>query len=274
MNIFIVDDNPSIRKFLMQVIPTLSKEYRIIGTATNVEEALLSLETQKPDLLILDVELPDGKGFDILQKLSEKNAIDNKKSIFETNVIFITAHDHYALRAIKYSALDYLLKPIDPEALGEALLKAVKEIEDKQIIQNFTHQKIEILKQNLEKVEQNEVSNKDQNSPNEQKIVLSDAEKIYLVSINEIIRCESNGNYTTFYLTENRTITISQSIKVFEQMLPSSIFYRVHRSHLINLNFFDFLDKKDGGTIHLKNGNLLPIAIRRKDELVERLKQR
>lgn len=267
MDIFIVDDNPSIRKFLMQVIPTLSTEYRIIGTATNVEEALLALETQKPNLLILDVELPDGKGFDILQKLIEKNT-------FNGNVIFITAHDHYALRAIKYSALDYLLKPIDPEALGEALLKAVKQIENKQIIQNFTHQKIEVLKQNLENVEKNEVANKDQNSPNEQKIVLSDAEKIYLVSINEIVRCESNGNYTTFCLTQNRTITISQSIKVFEQMLPSSIFYRVHRSHLINLNFFDFLDKKDGGTIHLKNGNLLPIAIRRKDELVERLKQR
>jgi two-component system LytT family response regulator len=267
MDIFIVDDNPSIRKFLMQVIPTLSKEYRIIGVGTSVEEAVLSLQTQKPDLLILDVELPDGKGFDILQQLIEKNA-------FNGNVIFITAHDHYALRAIKYSALDYLLKPIDPEALKEALLKAVKEIENKQILQNFTNQKIAILKQNLEKVEQNELSNKNESTPNGQKIVLSDAEKIYLVSINEIVRCESNGNYTSFYLTEKRTITISQSIKVFEQMLPNSLFYRVHRSHLINLNFFEFLDKKDGGTIHLKDGTLLPIAIRRKDELLEKLKQR
>ena len=126
MDIFIVDDNPSIRKFLIQVIPTLSKEYRVIGVGASVEEGLMSLEILKPDLLILDVELPDGKGFDILQKLSEKNS----NGIFEGNVIFITAHDHYALRAIKYSALDYLLKPIDPEALEEALVKAVKEIEN------------------------------------------------------------------------------------------------------------------------------------------------
>ncbi|WP_338768347.1 LytTR family DNA-binding domain-containing protein [Bernardetia sp. ABR2-2B] len=261
MDIFIVDDNPSIRQFLLKVIPTLSKQYKIIGTGASVSEALLLLETQKPNLLILDVELPDGKGFDILQKLIDKKT-------FNGNVIFITAHDHYALRAIKYSALDYLLKPIDPEALREALLKAVKQIEDKQILQDFTNQKIGVLKQNLENVEQNE------NSTQEQKIVLSDAEKIYLVAIDEIVRCESNGNYTSFYLTEKRIITISQSIKVFEQMLPTSIFYRVHRSHLINLNFFEFLDKKDGGTIHLKDGSLLPIAIRRKEDLLERLKRR
>ncbi|WP_291720709.1 LytR/AlgR family response regulator transcription factor [Bernardetia sp.] len=262
MDIFIVDDNPSIRKFLLQIIPTLSKEYRIIGVAASVEEGLISLEVQKPDLLILDVELPDGKGFDILQKLSEKN----EKGIFEGNVIFATAHDHYALRAIKYSALDYLLKPIDPEALEQALLKAVQQIKNKQLLQDFTQQKINTLRQNLENVEQNEENIK------AQKIVLSDAEKIYLVSVEEIMRCESNGNYTFFYLTENRTITITQSIKVFEQMLPKSIFYRVHRSHLMNLNFFEFLDKKDGGTIHLKDGSTLPVAVRRKDELLERLK--
>ena len=270
MDIFIVDDNPSIRKFLIQVIPTLSKEYRIIGVGASVEEGLISLEILKPDLLILDVELPDGKGFDILQKLSEKN----EKGIFEWNVIFITAHDHYALRAIKYSALDYLLKPIDPEALEEALLKAVREINNKKILQNFTTTKLEILQQNLRQVEQNENSKKEKDNAKDQKIVLSDAEKIYLVSVDEIVRCESNGNYTSFFLTNKRTITISQSIKVFEQMLPESIFYRVHRSHLINLAFFDFLDKKEGGTIHLKDGSLLPIAIRRKDDLLDRLKQR
>lgn len=215
--------------------------------------------------MILDVELPDGKGFDILQKLSEKNP----NGSFEGNVIFITAHDHYALRAIKYSALDYLLKPIDPEALEEALIKAVKEIENKKILQDFTTKKLEVLKQNLNEVETNNSDNQ-----SNQKIVLSDAEKIYLVCVDEIVRCESNGNYTSFYLTENRTITISQSIKVFEQMLPTSIFYRVHRSHLINLDFFEFLDKKEGGTIHLKDGSTLPVAVRRKDDLLERLKQR
>ena len=266
MDIFIVDDNPSIRKFLMQIIPTLSKKYRVIGVGASVEEGLLSLKMLKPDLLILDVELPDGKGFDILQKLSEQK----ENGIFEGNVVFVTAHDHYALRAIKYSALDYILKPIDPEALKKALLKAEKEIKNKQILQD-------LLKHNLNEVEQNSLennqNNNDQNNQDNQKIVLSDAEKIYLVSVDEIIRCESNGNYTTFYFTEKRTITISQSIKTFENMLPTSIFYRVHRSHLVNLDFFDFLDKKEGGTIHLKDKSTLPVAVRRKEDLLQRLKQ-
>jgi len=151
----------------------------------------------------------------------------------------------------------------------EEVKQAVKEIENKKILQSFTNKKLEVLKQNLNEVEQN--NSEEQNN---QKIVLSDAEKIYLVSVDEIVRCESNGNYTSFYLTENRTITISQSIKVFEQMLPTSIFYRVHRSHLMNLDFFEFLDKKDGGTIHLKDGSTLPIAIRRKDDLLEKLRNR
>ncbi len=249
----------------MQIIPTLSKEYRVIGVGASVEEGLLSLEILKPDLLILDVELPDGKGFDILQRLIEKS----EKEVFEGNVIFVTAHDHYALRAIKYSALDYLLKPIDPEALRNALLKAVKEIENKQILQNFTNKKLEVLKQNLNEVEQN-----NSDLQNNQKIVLSDAEKIYLVSVDEIIHCESSGNYTTFYLTKTRSITISQPIKTFEQILPTSIFYRVHRSHLINLDFFDFLDKRDGGTINMKDGSLLPVAVRRKDLLLEKLRKK
>ncbi|MEM6299404.1 MAG: LytTR family DNA-binding domain-containing protein [Bacteroidota bacterium] len=258
MKIFIVEDNPSIRSFLVQVIPTLSADYQIIGTSSNVEEAMLFLQNQTPDLLLLDVELPDGKGFDVLKRWNELN--DKEK--FEGSVIFATAHNHYALQAIKFSALDYLLKPINVEELREALKKAA---EDKATRDQFMQEKLQILEQNLENVDQEKPSGK-------QRIILSDAERIQMVSVDEIVRCEANGSYTTFFLTESRNITISKSIKNIEAMLPDVIFYRIHRSHLINLTFFDFLDRKDGGTVHLKDGSILPIAVRRKDTLLEKLR--
>ncbi|MEL6720904.1 MAG: LytTR family DNA-binding domain-containing protein, partial [Bacteroidota bacterium] len=131
----------------------------------------------------------------------------------------------------------------------------------------FLEDKITVLQQNLSKVETEQADK----TIGQQKIVISDAERIYLVTVNEIIRCEANGSYTLFCLANDKRITISKSIKQIEQMLPVSLFYRIHRSHLINLTFFDFLDRKDGGTVHLKDGSTLPIALRRKDTLLEKL---
>ncbi|WP_291727135.1 LytR/AlgR family response regulator transcription factor [Bernardetia sp.] len=261
MNIFIVEDNPTISRFLLQVIPTLDPSYNIVGTVDTVKGALEFLRNIQPDLLLLDVELPDGKGFDILQKWNQ----ENQKERFDGSVVFATAHNHYALQAIKHSALDYLVKPINVNELKTALKKAFENTE--QLSKQFMNDKIEVLRQNIENVQ---TYGKDYQN---QKIVLSDAEKIYLVAIEDIVRCEAERSYTSFFLKEGKHITISKSIKVIEEMLPESIFYRVHRSHLINLTYFDFLDKKDGGTVYLKDGSTLPIAIRRKDTLIERLRQ-
>lgn len=260
MTIFIVEDNPNVRRFLLQVIPTFDDSYQIIGVSSSVEEALISLRAQSPDVLILDIELPDGNGFDILKKWNK----ENEGKIFGVQIIFATAHNHYALQAIKFSALDYLLKPISITELQEALQKASKNIH----VDKFMMDKINVLQQNLLQIE----TQNSENAVHKQNIVLSDAERIHLVNIHEVIRCEANGSYTTFFLNGNKQITMSKSIKTIEQMLPDSIFYRVHRSHLINLTFFDFLDKKDGGTIHLKGGTILPIAIRRKDALIHKLR--
>ncbi len=276
MDIFVVDDNPNIRKSLVELISMISKssnsDYRIIGTAATVQEATMLLEIHTPDILILDVELPDGKGFDVLRKLNEK-----VETRFEGSIIFATAHDHYALRAIKFSALDFLVKPILLEELQKALEKAVKEKQNKKVLQNQTtdllSKKIEILQESLKQAEKEKLANVSESNPNEQKIVLSDAEKMYLILVNEIVRCESQRNYTSFYLTKGRNIVVSQPMKFFENILPISIFYRVHRSHLVNLNFFNFLDKREGGTLHLKDGTTLPVAIRRKEDLIQKLKK-
>ncbi|WP_291727176.1 LytR/AlgR family response regulator transcription factor [Bernardetia sp.] len=259
MDIFIVEDNAATRRFLIQLIPTLDKSYRIIGTSTNVEEANLFLKAQKPHVLLLDIELPDGKGFDIIQRWNQDN---NKK--FDGYVIFATAHNHYALRAIKYSAFDYLLKPIQEEELKQTLIRAKKQLENHILFNNYIDNQLETLKQNIESVE----NEKALLEAKPQKVILSDADRIYLVIIDEIIRCEASGNYTIVWLTEERKITVSKPIGVFEDMLPKALFNRIHRSHLINLQFFSFLDKKEGGTVHLKDGSILPIARRRKDNLL------
>ena len=258
MTIFIVEDNPSIRRFLLQVIPTCGDDLDVIGASSSVEEALLFLRMKQPDLLLLDVELPDGNGFDVLRRWDEVS-----ETPFAGNVIFATAHDHYALRAIKYSALDYLLKPIDVDELSTALAKAAAQ---QQRARPFLENKIEVLHQNLEAPAEDAEADR-------QRIVLADAERIYLVTVREIVRCEADGSYTQFHLENGKHLTLSKSIKTVEQMLPDALFYRIHRSHLINLTFFDYLDRRDGGTVRLHDGTTLPVAVRRREALLERLQQ-
>ena len=257
MTLFIVEDNPSIRRFLLQVVPTLGDDFTVIGASSSVEEALILLRSQRPDLLLLDVELPDGNGFDVLRRWHEAS-----DTPFTGSVIFATAHDHYALRAIKYSALDYLLKPIDVDELAAALRKAA----DRQRAQPFLENKIDVLHQNLEHPPTDDATDR-------QRIVLADAERIYLVTVRDIVRCEADGSYTQFHLASGKHLTLSKSIKTVEQMLPDSLFYRIHRSHLINLTCFDYLDRRDGGTVHLHDGTRLPVAVRRREALLERLQQ-
>ncbi len=248
MRIFIVDDNPHIREFLLQTLPRLSPSYLPVGTAGSVSEALSLIPVHQPDLLLLDVELPDGKSFDLLQQLDS----------FTGQVIFITAYDHFALQAIKYSALDYLLKPIDPEELQAALQKA--EQLQRSAPQSLPAQ-VRTMQENLQK----------ETTPLEKKIVLFDQESVYLVQIKQLVHCQAEGNYTHFHLENKRQILTSKPLKAYEQLLPPPYFFRAHRSHLINLLFFDRLEKKDGGTIYLRNGSVLPIAVRRRDLLLEAL---
>lgn len=248
MNLFIVDDNPNTRAFLISCLPQLSLNCTLVGTAASIAEALPLVSLHRPEVLLLDIELPDGKGFDLLRKLED----------FSGKVIFITAHDHYALQAIKFSAFDFLLKPIDVEELEQTLQQAAQALQaDHQL-----REKLATLEKNL-------------NTPTvqERKVILSDAENIYLVAIGDIVRCQSERNYTTFFLQDGRQITISQSIKNFEQLLPAPDFLRAHRSHLVHLKYFDRFEKKDGGTIRLQDGSVLPVAIRRKERLIEALKK-
>lgn len=244
MRIVLIDDEATVRENLKILLNIYAPEATVVGEASGVQEGLGCIRTHRPDLVLLDVEMKDGMGFDLL---SMYGAIDFK-------LIFVTGHNAYAIKAFKYSAIDYLLKPVDPDELSQAIVKA-KEAFDAQ-------------DQNLRVA--NLVQNK-QASPPDQKIVLKDSETVYLVAVTDIVRCESETNYTKFYLVDGRMVMVSRTLKEFDQLLDGQSFFRAHQSHLINLHHFDRYEKKEGGMIHMKDGSTLPVAVRKKDALMSAL---
>jgi len=244
LNIVIVEDNPSVQKVLIFMLSENFKDINILAIGNNVKEGLEILYKNKPQLLFLDVEMPDGSGFDLLKKL---------RSITYP-VIFITAHEKYALNAIKFSAQDFLLKPIDEEDLVDAVNKARLKVNE-----NNSNEKIKVLLQNLNQPEKSF-----------ERIILNDKYGIEIVEVKDIIRLESSGNYTMFYTTDrDNPITVSKGIKSYETMLDESIFFRSHQSHIINLNYLTRYDKQEGGALILKDGSSIPLANRKRDALIK-----
>ena len=246
MRIVLVDDDPSVRENLKTLLSIYAKDCKVIAEANGVKSGIECLKQNKPDLLLLDVEMQDGTGFDLLSIYGK----------LDFNVIFVTGHNAYAIKAFKYSAIDYILKPVDPEELKAALQKArnAKNLEE----QNLT---VSTLVENKEKADE------------DKKIVLKDTETVYLVSVNEIIRCESEGNYTKFYLLDGRKLTISKTLKEYDQLFENQAFFRAHQSHLVNLQHFDRYEKKEGGTLVMKDGSTLPVAVRKKEALMKALEE-
>lgn len=238
----VVDDIDSIRKKNIDVIKSNCPSIAIIGEANSVESGVSLIKQIVPDIVFLDVEMPDGTGFDLLQKLKP----------IHFKVIFITGYEDFAIRAFRFSAIDYLLKPLDPTDLIEAVSKA-EEALNKEAVEL----KLNTLFSNLERPK------------NLQKLVLKTAEKIYSVNIQDIVNCESDKNYTTFYFINSPKLVVSTTLKEYETLLKPFNFFRAHQSHLINMSFFDHFIKSDGGnTIVMKNKNKIPLAIRKKEEFL------
>jgi two-component system LytT family response regulator len=223
-----------------------SPEVEIVGDADGVQKGLACIKEHKPLLVLLDVEMKDGTGFDLL---SFYGHLDFK-------VIFVTGHDAYAIRAFKISAIDYVLKPVDPDDLVAAIKKA-------QQATDGNEQQIKVT---------NLVQNNRENFSN-QKIILKDAETVYLVAVKDIVRCESETNYTRFYLVDGRVLMVSKTLKEYDTLFEGQNFFRAHQSHLINLTHFDRYEKKDGGTVYMKDGSTLPVAVRKKESLLSALEK-
>jgi len=244
MKTVIIDDNAPTRKKIRKLLEIYAPDLTILDEAEGVETGFVSIQKHQPDLVLLDVEMGDGTGFDLISLFDKPNFI----------VIFITAHDGYAIRAFQTTAIGYVLKPIDAQQLLAALRQAKM-----QRTQLETSQALKALLENRKA------------KAEAQQLILSDAENFYLVPINNIMRCESESNYTRFFLQNGEVILIAKTMKAYEEILEGNGFFRVHRSHLVNLQYFNRLDKKEGGTIYLKDGSKVPVAVRRKDLLLEAL---
>ena len=239
----VVDDTKSARIALKSDLKTYCPNIKIIGEADSVESAFMMITKLNPDLVFLDIRMADGSGFDLLEKLKLVDKIKCK-------IIFTTAFDEFAIKAFKYSAIDYLLKPIDPDDLIFAVGK-LNLVEKSDINEN-----LQIL---LESMKGMQNVNK--------RIALNSIDKVQIVNIYDIIQCESQKNYTLFYLTEKKQVLVTKTLKDFEDMLLNDGFLRVHHSHLINLKHFKEFVKSDGGYAIMSDGSVVPVSVRKKDAL-------
>jgi two-component system LytT family response regulator len=238
----IVDDEVNNIENLQIIIAAYCTGVEVVATAQNVDDGLKAIELYNPDLLFLDIQMPHKSGFDLLTALPKIN--------FE--IIFITAYDKYGIRAIKFSALDYLLKPIDIEEFKTAIAKAKDKIDAKK--QNLN---IENLLQYLK------AGNRD--IP---KIALPTLKEIMYVKVTDIVRCEAANSYTTFYLQNNEQVLVCKTLKEFAELLKPHHFIRTHQSHLVNINNIKSYLSEDGGTLLLNNLQKVPIS-RQNRELVK-----
>lgn len=240
----LIDDEPKNNRILKLMLEEFCPDVLIEGQADNATEGVTLIRETEPDLVFLDIEMPYGSGFDLLDQL--------KPIRFE--VIFITAFNDYSLKAIKYSALDYLLKPVNIDELIAAVTKAAEKVAARNI-----NSRIENLLYNLKKPAQNI-----------QKIALPSKEGYVFVLLSDIIRCESKSGYTTFYIKDMEKIVSSKNIKEYEPLLSDNIFFRIHNSHIVNLNHVKKYHRGRGGYLEMEDGAMIEVATRRKDELMAR----
>lgn len=245
----IVEDEKNSRELLTELVEEYCDGVTVVGAAANVAEAMEMIPDQDPDLVFLDIELPDGDGFQILEQL------DNP----DFDLIFITAYDQYAMRAFKFSATDYLLKPVDIEELTEA----VKRVREKQTEHGSgnNNEQLEALIRNIRSASGTPFK----------RIVLPTNNGFTVVNPEEIIRCESDRNYTFIFLKDGRRILVSRTIKEYDEMLQDYNFFRIHQSHLINLHYLKNYTRGRGGYVELTDGTVLDVSARRKSEFLARM---
>ena len=241
--VLIIDDENRTRELIAKMIDSFGLDVKAIPEGENVQSGIEAIQKHQPDIVFIDIQMPDGTGFDVLRSIENKN--------FE--VIFITAHEEFAIKAIKFSALDYLLKPVDTNELRSALEKALVRLAD-----NAEPHQFEALQKNI--------------LPNEKRrLVLKTQESVHVVELDQIIRCEADRNYTSFFLQDDKKILVSKTLKEYEILLTGYNFLRVQQSHLININYVDRYDKKNGGAVVMKNGAEVPLSPAKRELFFKKL---
>jgi two-component system LytT family response regulator len=242
MRTIIIDDEKHMRQTIRKMLEAYCPEVKVLAEADGVASGVEVINANKPDLVLLDIKLEDGTGFDILGKLKP---VDFK-------VIFITAWDKYAIQAFRFSALDYLLKPVDPDELREAISKA------SQVMHEDFNAQLDNLKEHLHSQDKSE-----------KKIILRNADSIFLVSISQIIYCQSDGNYTRIHCSGCNEILVSATLKDYEEILTGYGFFRLHKSYLVNMKYITRFDKAEGGSVIMEGNISIPVSSRKRELLLE-----
>lgn len=247
MTAILIDDEKNSRESLRKKIETHCPQINVVAECSNGKEGLSAINKHDPAIVFLDIEMPQMNGFTMLQQLSER----------DFDLIFTTAYNQYAINAIRYSALDYLVKPVD---VGE-LKNAVEKVRQK-TNPSVNNQQLAILANYLSKQKQ---------IP--EKIAVAISSGLEIIDISDIIYLEATGNYTNIYMTEGKHLLSSKTLKEFEDILPPSLFFRIHNGSLVNASFIKKYNRGDGGQVLLSNGVILDVARRRKDELLQLLQK-
>lgn len=240
----IIDDEKNGRENLAGLVRQYCPQLKIVAEAATVDEAIEKINEFQPRLIFLDIEMPGGNGFKLLEHFKT----------FPFEVIFVTAYDNYAIKAIRFSASDYILKPINLNELIDAVEKVSQRIR-----QQIENERIRQLYQNSL-------------HPSNPKIGLPTGERIEFVEVKTIIRCQGESNYTHLYFTTKKPLLVAKSLVEFEELLADHGFIRVHKSHLVNLNHVTSISKNDGGILTMSNGDSVLISRRRKDFTQSQLK--
>jgi len=236
----LIDDEQEGRNAVSNILTSFCEEVHLLGEADGVATGIELIKKTNPDVVFLDIEMPDGNGFDILESFDTVNF----------HVIFVTAYDRYAIKAIKFSAVDYLLKPLDPQQL----IDAVNRLSKRSPKGLQTEERIEVLLDNKKNIS---------------KLALPTTTGYRFIRVKDIIRCEAESNYTNFYLQTTEQILVTRTLKDFESLLKEDSFIRVHQSHLINIDFVEQYIKGDGGFVIMSDGSEVEISRRRKEQFLK-----
>lgn len=240
----IIDDDQLARRGLKRILEQNFKEIEILGEADSVESGLLLINEVDPDLVFLDIEMPDGTGFSLLEQLTNINF----------KVVFTTSYSDYAITAFRYSAFDYIVKPV----LIENVRSTISRIKDIPVLHE--KQRVEVLKKNLER-----------NNDEDATIALPEINGFTIVKVKDIIRCEGERNYSRVFFKDGASVLVSRTLLDFDNLLVPHGFFRIHRSHLICLKHVNRYLKTDGGLIEMMDKTQLSVSPKFKDELLNRL---
>src|SRR5690606_30691235 len=235
--LLIVDDEAPARAALLEALAATCTPHQVVGQADGRDAAIQLMDRLRPDVVLLDIRLGDGTGFEVLDRAAWKQA----------RVIFITAFDQYAIRAFRCAAVDYLLKPVDPALLGQAIKRAAA---------GTPSAEVETLLRNIAR-------------PGEERIVVPCAEGIHVLAPMHITRCAADGNYTQLFTTDGERLVTARTLKDFEELLAPHRFERVHMSHLVNLLHVRKFLNRDGGTLVLSDGSTVPVSQRKRQQVIE-----